>query len=62
MNASFSVGDWIVILGYLGMLPPTETRTFVAQVCTILYFAFFLLMPVYTKLDTTKPVPTRVTG
>ena len=36
-------------------------RTAVAQVCTILYFLFFLLMPFYTKWDKTKPVPERVT-
>ncbi|MEQ8232039.1 MAG: cytochrome bc complex cytochrome b subunit [Gammaproteobacteria bacterium] len=51
-----------LILGYLGLLPPTPARTAVAQVCTILYFLFFFLMPIYTKLDKTKPVPERVTG
>ncbi len=50
-----------VILGYLGMLPPTPGRTLVAQICTILYFAFFLLMPIYTALDKCKPEPERVT-
>jgi ubiquinol-cytochrome c reductase cytochrome b subunit len=48
-------------LGYLGLLPPTEGRTLVAQICTVIYFAFFLLMPIYTTLDKTKPVPDRVT-
>jgi len=48
-------------LGYLGLLPPTEGRTLVAQICTVIYFAFFVLMPIYTKLDKTKPVPDRVT-
>ena len=51
-----------LILGYLGMLAPTPARTAVAQVCTILYFLFFLLMPIYTSLDKCKPVPERVTG
>ncbi|MEQ8661269.1 MAG: cytochrome bc complex cytochrome b subunit [Gammaproteobacteria bacterium] len=51
-----------LILGYLGLLPPTPARTATAQVCTILYFLFFFLMPIYTKLDKTKPVPERVTG
>lgn len=51
-----------VILGYLGMLAPTPGRTLVAQICTILYFAFFLLMPIYTSLDKCKPEPERVTG
>jgi ubiquinol-cytochrome c reductase cytochrome b subunit len=50
-----------LILGYLGLLPPTEGRTLVAQICTVIYFLFFLLMPIYTKLDKTKPVPDRVT-
>ncbi|MCX7896347.1 MAG: cytochrome b N-terminal domain-containing protein [Rhodocyclaceae bacterium] len=51
-----------IILGYLGILPPTPGRTLVSQICTILYFAFFLLMPIYTSLDKCKPEPERVTG
>ncbi len=51
-----------IILGVLGVLPTTEVRTLVAQLCTALYFAFFLLMPIYTRLEKTKPVPERVTG
>ena len=51
-----------IILGVLGVLPSTEGRTILAQVCTAIYFAFFLLMPIYTKLEKTKPVPERVTG
>ena len=51
-----------LILGYLGILPPTPMRTIVAQVCTVIYFLFFILMPFYTKWDKTKPVPDRVTG
>jgi ubiquinol-cytochrome c reductase cytochrome b subunit len=50
-----------LILGYLGLLPPTPMRTALAQVCTVVYFLFFLLMPFYTKWDKTKPVPERVT-
>ena len=49
------------ILGYLGMLAPTPGRTVVSQICTILYFAFFLLMPIYTSLDKCKAEPERVT-
>jgi len=49
------------ILGYLGMLAPTPGRTLVSQICTILYFAFFLLMPIYTSLDKCKAEPERVT-
>ncbi len=49
-----------VILGYLGTQPPGGSRTVVAQIFTLLYFAFFLLMPIYSKMDKTKPVPERV--
>ena len=50
-----------VILGYLGMKSSTPGRTLMAQVCTILYFVYFLAMPFYTKMEKTKPVPERVT-
>ena len=50
-----------LILGYLGIQPISPGRTLVAQICTVIYFLFFLLMPIYTKLDKTKPVPDRVT-
>jgi ubiquinol-cytochrome c reductase cytochrome b subunit len=48
-------------LGYLGMEPPTPTKTFFAQLFSLIYFGFFLLMPWYSKMDPTKPVPERVT-
>ncbi len=51
-----------VILGVLGALPSTPGRTAVAQLCTAIYFAYFILMPWYTKFESTKPVPERVTG
>jgi len=50
------------ILGYLGVLPPTPGRTLVAQICSVLYFAFFLAMPWYSKIDKCKPEPERVTS
>jgi ubiquinol-cytochrome c reductase cytochrome b subunit len=59
------VGIFVVsflILGYLGTVPPTEARTWVARVLTTLYFLFFLLMPVYTSMERVKPEPDRVTG
>jgi len=49
------------ILGVLGTLPTTAGRMLLAQVCTFLYFAYFLLMPWYSKIDSTKPVPERLT-
>lgn len=50
-----------IVLGYLGTQPPTPTLTMFARVFSLLYFAFFLLMPIYTKIDKTSPVPERVT-
>ncbi|MGV8892853.1 MAG: cytochrome b [Burkholderiaceae bacterium] len=48
-------------LGYLGIQPPTAARTLVAQVCTLFYFSFFLLMPWWSAMGTFKTVPDRVT-
>ena len=50
-----------VILGYLGIQPPTDMRTLLAQVCTFIYFGFFLLMPWWSTVGTFKRVPDRVT-
>jgi ubiquinol-cytochrome c reductase cytochrome b subunit len=50
------------VLGYLGTLSVTEGRTLTAQWFTLTYFGFFLLMPWYTRLDKTRPVPERVSG
>ena len=51
-----------ILLTWLGTQPATETYTLVAQLCSVLYFAFFLLMPFYTRMEKNKPVPERVTG
>src|SRR5687768_13801794 len=48
-------------LGYLGLKPATPAYTNAARVFSVVYFAFFFLMPWYTKADQTKPVPERVT-
>ncbi|MCG6861102.1 MAG: cytochrome b N-terminal domain-containing protein [Chromatiaceae bacterium] len=50
-----------IVLAWLGLEPSTPTKTLLARVFTGLYFLFFLLMPIYSKLDKTKPVPERVT-
>ncbi len=50
-----------VVLAYLGLQPATPIATLMAQIFTALYFAFFLLMPIYSKIEKTKPVPERVT-
>ena len=65
-----------LLLGYLGVKPTTvwgqfpdwaflDTRdiaTWVARVCTIVYFLFFFLMPWYTARDKVRAVPERVTA
>ena len=49
------------VLGYLGTIPPSPVATLVAQILTALYFAYFVLMPWYTRVEKTRPVPERVT-
>ncbi|NBO01008.1 MAG: cytochrome bc complex cytochrome b subunit, partial [Betaproteobacteria bacterium] len=50
-----------VILAYLGVQPPSPIGERVSQVGTLFYFGFFLLMPWWSRLGQTKPVPDRVT-
>ena len=50
-----------VILGYLGVQPPSPTGEKVSQVGTLLYFGFFVLMPWWSQLGTFKKVPDRIT-
>jgi ubiquinol-cytochrome c reductase cytochrome b subunit len=55
-----------VILGYMGMHNPDAVSLFLfknvvwAQICTMTYALFFILMPLYTVWDKTKPEPERV--
>ena len=57
-----------VMLGYLGTKNPGHIdliwfkNVVWAQIGMVVYFAFFLLMPIYTRLDRTKPEPDRLTG
>ena len=48
-------------LGYLGTQQTTKAFTHMAQVLTVIYFGFFLLMPWYSTRDRTKSVPERIT-
>jgi ubiquinol-cytochrome c reductase cytochrome b subunit len=62
-----------LVLGYLGTVPSNvwgqfgawmgsaDRATVVARIFTVVYFAFFALMPWFTKTDKTLPVPERVT-
>jgi ubiquinol-cytochrome c reductase cytochrome b subunit len=51
---------FFVVLGYLGIQPPSPLGTLTAQVMTIYYFGFFLLMPLWSRLGAFKPVPDRI--
>ncbi len=50
-----------IILGVLGVKAPTPGRTVLAQLCTLFYFVFFLAMPWWSRMDTFKQPPERVT-
>jgi len=56
-----------ILLGYLGVKNPSHVDLFWfknvrwAQVFTVMYFLFFLLLPFYSRWDKTRPEPDRVT-
>ena len=50
----------VFVLGWLGTKTPTPLYTTLAQIFTVVYFAFFLLMPWYSKKDKCKKEPKRV--
>ena len=58
-----ALGTFIVsfiALGYLGTVAATPVATIFSRIFTILYFAFFLLMPYYSRIDKVKPEPEQV--
>lgn len=62
--SKIAIGIFVVTfisLGWLGTQPATGIYTTFAQIFTVLYFAFFILMPFYSALDPCKEVPERVT-
>jgi ubiquinol-cytochrome c reductase cytochrome b subunit len=50
-----------IALGYLGLQPAEGLYVILARIFAAIYFAFFLLMPWYSRIDKVKPVPDRVT-
>ncbi len=50
-----------LMLGYFGAQPPSAIGERLSQLGTLIYFGFFLLMPVWSRMGTPKPVPARVT-
>mgnify|MGYP005705701807 FL=1 len=49
-----------ITLGYLGTVTVTEIGKIMSVICTVMYFAFFLLMPIYTSIEKTYEVPDRL--
>src|SRR5690348_10155818 len=50
-----------IALAYLGLQPAEGLYVVLARIFAVIYFAFFWLMPFYTRIDPVKPVPDRVT-
>lgn len=50
-----------IILGYLGIQPPSPIAERVSQLCSLIYFGFFLAMPIWSRMGQFKTVPERVT-
>jgi len=50
-----------IILGYLGVKAPTPARTLLSQLCTVLYFSYFIGIYFWTRIEKTKPEPDRIT-
>ena len=49
-----------LILGYLGVQPPSPIGERVSQVGTLFYFGFFILMPWWSRIGTFKTPPDRI--
>ncbi len=49
-----------IILGYLGTQMPSDIFNLMSQIGTVIYLAFFFLMPVWSRMGSFKPVPDRV--
>jgi ubiquinol-cytochrome c reductase cytochrome b subunit len=49
-----------IALGYLGLQPAEGLYVVLARIFAVCYFAFFVLMPWYSRIDKVKPVPERV--
>jgi ubiquinol-cytochrome c reductase cytochrome b subunit len=61
---SFLILGWLGTqpTDFLGSIGKTEVAVILARLFTLVYFAFFLAMPWYSRKDKTQPEPERVTG
>ncbi|MDO6460312.1 cytochrome bc complex cytochrome b subunit [Granulosicoccaceae sp. 1_MG-2023] len=65
-SLAYKVNLWLfavafVVLGYFGMQAPTPMGTLISQLCSVIYFGFFVALFFISKMEKTKPVPERVT-
>ncbi len=51
-----------IVLGYLGTRSVSPAKTLLAQIMTVVYFAYFIAMPWYTRFERTAEPPARLTG
>jgi ubiquinol-cytochrome c reductase cytochrome b subunit len=51
-----------IVLGILGTMPPSPMHNMLGMIAAFGYFGFFVALWVYSKNESTKPVPERVTG
>lgn len=62
----FKIALWAFVLSFLGLgvlgtKPATEMYTMIARVLSVIYFSFFLFLPIFSSVEITKEVPLRVT-
>lgn len=50
----------VVMLGYLGLADITNIKLYAARIGTVIYFSYFLLMPIYTRFEACHDVPDRI--
>lgn len=60
--ALFAFVASFLILGYLGTVSVTPMKQLIARLCTFVYFAYFLLMPLYSRYEQHKTVPERISA
>ncbi len=49
-----------LLLGYLGTVDVSPFKLMLSRLCMVVYFLYFLLMPLYSRIDVCKPVPDRI--
>ena len=61
--SKFALAVFIIsffILGYLGTVNVTPMKQYLARLCTAIYFAYFLFMPLYSRYEHSRPAPERI--